>query len=60
MFHLIYERMKKNLLILAAMGGMLWTANEANAQETITGVVVEETPVLVQEVDCKDYYTPGS
>ncbi len=52
--------MKKNLLIVAALGGMFWTANEANAQETITGVVVEETPVLVQEVDCKDYYTPGS
>ncbi len=52
--------MKRNLLIVAALGGMLWSANEANAQETITGVVVEETPVLVQEVECKDYYTPGS
>lgn len=52
--------MKKNLLIVAALGGMFWSANEAKAQETIEGVVVEETPVLVQEVDCKDIYTPGS
>ncbi|MDE7147325.1 MAG: OmpA family protein, partial [Duncaniella sp.] len=37
-----------------------WSASEANAQETITGVVVEETPVLVQDVECKDIYTPGS
>lgn len=52
--------MKRNLLIVAAMGGMLWSANEANAQETVSGIVVEETPVLVQDVDCKNYYTPGS
>ncbi len=52
--------MKKNLLIVAALGGMFWSASEANAQETITGVVVEETPVLVQDVECKDIYTPGS
>lgn len=52
--------MKKNLLIVAALGGMFWSASEANAQETITGVVVEETPVLVQDVECKDIYTLGS
>ncbi|MBD5300926.1 MAG: OmpA family protein [Bacteroides sp.] len=52
--------MKKNLLIAAALGGMFWSANDANAQESATGIVIEETPVLVQEVDCKDYYTPGS
>ncbi|MDE5904208.1 OmpA family protein [Duncaniella sp.] len=45
---------------MAALGGMFWSASEANAQETITGVVVEETPVLVQDVECKDIYTPGS
>lgn len=54
------REMKRNLLIVAALGGMLWSANDAKAQETVSGVVVEETPVLVQEVDCKDYYTPGS
>ncbi|MCM1077152.1 MAG: OmpA family protein [Bacteroides sp.] len=52
--------MKRNLLIVAALGGMLWSANDAKAQETVSGVVIEETPVIVQEVDCKDYYTPGS
>lgn len=50
--------MKKNLLIIAAMGGMLWTANEAKAQET--AVVVEESSVLTTNVDCKTNYTPGS
>ena len=54
------REMKRNLLIVAALGGMLWSANDAKAQETVSGIVVEETPVLVQEVDCKDYYTPGS
>ncbi len=48
--------MKKNLLLLAACGGMLWCANEAKAQET--AVVVEE--ITVDEVDCKDHYAPGS
>ncbi len=57
---LIYERMKRNLLIVTALGGMLWSANDAKAQETVSGVVVEETPVLVQDVECKDHYTPGS
>lgn len=52
--------MKRNLLIVAALGGMFWSANDAKAQESVEGVVIEETPVLVQEVDCKDYYTPGS
>ncbi len=53
--------MKKNLVLIAAMGGMLWSANEAKAQETtVTDVVVEETVVPVQQVDCKTYYTPGS
>ena len=52
--------MKRNLLIVAALGGMLWSANDAKAQETVSGVVVEETPVLVQDVECKDHYTPGS
>ncbi|WP_290396834.1 hypothetical protein, partial [uncultured Duncaniella sp.] len=37
---LIYERMKRNLLIVAALGGMLWSANDAKAQETVSGVVV--------------------
>ena len=52
--------MKRNLLIVTALGGMLWSANDAKAQETVSGVVVEETPVLVQDVECKDHYTPGS
>lgn len=46
--------------MLTAMGGMLWTANQASAQETISGIVVEETPVFVQELDCKNHYSPGS
>lgn len=57
------EIMKSNLLILAALGGMLWGANDVSAQDgatTIKGVVVEETPVVVQDVECRDYYSPGS
>lgn len=54
--------MKKNLVLIAALGGMLWAANDANAQETtvIGAVDVEETTVAVDQVDCKTYYTPGS
>lgn len=52
-----HERMKKNTLLLAAIGGMLFSANEAMAQDA-TEIVVEET--TVEAVECKDIYTPGS
>ena len=42
---------------MAACGGFLMAANEASAQET---VVVEESVYSVEEVDCKDIYSPGS
>lgn len=59
MFHLTITReMKKNTLLLAAIGGMLFSANEAMAQDA-TAIVVEEE-VTVEPVECKDYYTPGS
>lgn len=50
--------MKKNLLVLAAMSGMLYAAN-VNAQETAT-VVVEEDIVALQNVKCHDNYAPQS
>ena len=50
--------MKKNTLLLAAIGGMLFSANEAMAQDA-TAVVVEEE-VTVEPVDCNDHYSPGS
>lgn len=49
--------MKKTLLLCAACSGMLWCANEAKAQES---VVVEETVVSVENVDCKTHYAPSS
>lgn len=46
--------MKKNsLLTLVAVGGALFAANGANAQET---VVVEDEFVTVSEVPCKSHY----
>lgn len=45
--------MKKNLILLAACGGMLLAANEAKAQET---VVVDETVINTTNVECKDNY----
>lgn len=50
--------MKKQLFLLAALGGVLLTAGNANAQET--AVVVEESTFDVEQVPCKDIYTPGS
>lgn len=47
--------MKKNLLLLAACGGMLLAANEIKAQETI--VIDENTTIDVSKVECKDVYT---
>ncbi len=49
--------MKKQFLLMAACGGFLMAAGEASAQET---VVVEESVYSVEEVDCKDIYSPGS
>lgn len=49
--------MKKQLFLMAALGGVLMAANDANAQET---VVVEESTIAVEQVQCKDIYTPGS
>ena len=46
--------MKKNLLLLAACGGMLLAANESKAQETI--VVDESTTIDVTQIECKDNY----
>ncbi len=46
--------MKKNVfLVIAACGGMLLSANNANAQETI---FVEEDLTITETVPCKDYY----
>lgn len=51
--------MKKQLFLMAALGGVLMAANDVNAQET-TGIVVEESTFAVEQVQCKDIYTPGS
>lgn len=48
--------MRTNLLLAAAFGGMLWTANDANAQESTT-VIVDETVITEQVVDCKTNYS---
>lgn len=46
--------MKKNsLLTLAVLGGAIFAANSANAQET---VVVEDEFVTVSEIPCKTHY----
>ncbi len=42
--------MKKQLFLLAALGGVLLTAGNANAQET--AVVVEESTFDVEQVPC--------
>ncbi len=52
-----HERMKKNTLFLAAIGGMLFSANEALAQDATT-IVVDET--TVEAVECKEIYSAGS
>lgn len=46
--------MKKNLLLLAACGGMLLAANETKAQETV--VVDEVTTIDVSSIECKDHF----
>lgn len=50
--------MKKSLFLTAALGGILFAANDINAQDA--AVVVEEATVAVEQVKCKDIYTPGS
>lgn len=50
--------MKKQLYLMAALGGVLMAANDVNAQET--AVTVEESTFTVEQVKCKDIYTPGS
>ncbi|MCM1520530.1 MAG: OmpA family protein [Lachnoclostridium sp.] len=50
--------MKKNLLVIAAMGGMLFGAENAKAQET--AVVVEEDIIALTNVECNDNYAPRS
>lgn len=50
--------MKKTLLLCAACSGMLWCANEAKAQDS--AVVVEETVVATENVECKTHYAPSS
>lgn len=57
MFHkfFYFERMKTKLFFaIAACGSMLFAANTASAQET---VVVEETTVIEQPVECKAHYS---
>lgn len=49
--------MKKQLLLTAALGGILLSAAPAKAQDA---VVVEEDVFTVSEVTCKDIYTTGS
>lgn len=51
--------MKKQLLLMAACGATLMAANEIKAQDN-TYVVEETTFTTVDEVKCKDIYTPGS
>lgn len=47
--------MKKNLLLAtAALGGILFSTGNANAQDTVT--VVEEVSASVDETACKDNY----
>lgn len=50
--------MKKNIfLAVAAFGGMLFAANDVNAQEA---VVVEEEVAVAELTPCKDYYDLSS
>ena len=46
--------MKRNLLILAAVGGMLFSSNLANAQQEV--VVAEEATVNLSNIPCKTTY----
>ena len=46
--------MSKNLLLLAAVGGALFTANQANAQDAV--VVEEESVTYAPVQECKDHY----
>lgn len=47
--------MKTNmLLVMAACGGMLFTANQANAQDEM--VVVQEDVTVIEGINCKDHY----
>lgn len=46
--------MKRNLILLAACGGMLLAANQSKAQETV--VVDEVTTIDVSNVQCKDIF----
>ncbi len=52
------REMKKQLLLMAACGVTLMAANDIKAQDN--AIVVEETTFTVDEVKCKDIYTPGS
>ncbi len=47
--------MRTNLLLIAACSGMLWMADEAKAQET--AVIVDETVITEQTVECKTNYS---
>lgn len=50
--------MKKNFILAAASCAVLFGAAQANAQDfTETALVVEETPVTLVNVDCKDNYS---
>ena len=50
--------MKKSIfLAVAAFGGMLFAANDVNAQEA---VVVEEEVAVAELTPCKDYYDLSS
>lgn len=51
--------MKKQLILMAAFGGILMSAQHTNAQDT-SSVTIEESVIAVEQVPCKDIYTTGS
>ena len=53
------REMKKQLILMAAFGGILMSAQHTNAQET-SSLTIEESVITVDQVPCKDIYTTGS
>ncbi|MDE6685565.1 MAG: hypothetical protein K2J94_10425, partial [Duncaniella sp.] len=51
--------MKKQLILMAAFGGILMSAQHTNAQDA-SSVTIEESVIAVEQVPCKDIYTTGS
>jgi len=48
------SNMSKNLLLLAAVGGAMFTANQASAQDAV--LVEEESVTMTPVQECKDHY----